>query len=381
VTRHAQQFTGAASHPEVAQDGSLIALGRTGTTVGIYSQQNPQAEFARQTAPGGTYESFAVNTPSDLVGSAGKLTRRVAAVFSSAQRAPEVYLADSAAGLSTVEGTAQPITNFNQIFSQRALPEYKTFNWKSSDGTAVEGVLLYPPGQAGSKHLKTLVLIHGGPADADGDSFGADWYDWAALAASEGWLVFRPNYRGSTGYGDKFQLDISPNLVSTPGRDILTGVDALVKEGIADPERLAIGGYSYGGYMTNWLITQTTQFKAAVTGAGAVEHLANWGNDDLTHDDAWYLGGQPWEQKQRYNDEAAIWQINKVKTPTHMVVGGDDVRVAALESYLLERALHKLNIPSRLLVFPGEGHSLKKNPWHGYIKVREELQWLNEHVK
>jgi dipeptidyl aminopeptidase/acylaminoacyl peptidase len=300
----------------------------------------------------------------------------VAAVFSSAQRAPEVYLADSVAGLSA----AQPITHFNQIFSQRALPDYRTFKWTSSDGTPVEGVLLYPPGQAGAKHLKTFVLIHGGPADADGDSFGANWYDWAALAASEGWLVFRPNYRGSTGYGDKFQLDISPNLVSVPGRDILTGVDALVKEGVADAERLAIGGYSYGGYMTNWLITQTTQFKAAVTGAGAVEHLANWGNDDLTHDDAWYLGGPPWEQKQRYNDEAAIWQIHKVKTPTHMVVGGDDIRVAALESYLLERALHQLNISSRLLVFPGEGHSLRKNPWHGYIKVREELRWLNEYV-
>jgi dipeptidyl aminopeptidase/acylaminoacyl peptidase len=366
VTRYAQQFTGAASFPEAAQDGSVVALGRTGTTVGIYSQRSAQSEFARQTTQGGTYDSFSVNQG----------TPRIAAVFSSAQRAPEVYLADNLATLST----AKPITNFNQIFSQRALPEYRTFNWKSTDGTPVEGVLLYPPGQAGAKRLKTFVLIHGGPADADGDSFGANWYDWAALAASQGWLVFRPNYRGSTGYGDKFQLDISPNLVSVPGRDILSGVDALVKEGIADPDRLAIGGYSYGGYMTNWLITQTTQFKAAVTGAGAVEHLANWGNDDLTHDDAWYLGGLPWEQKERYNEEAAIWQINKVKTPTHMVVGGDDIRVAALESYLLERALHKLNIPSTLLVFPGEGHSLRKNPWHGYIKVREELRWLNKYI-
>jgi dipeptidyl aminopeptidase/acylaminoacyl peptidase len=366
TTRYAPRFTGAVSSPEPMQNGSLLALGRAGTIVGIYAQQNPQADFARQTGPPGTFDTFSVNPK----------TPRIAAVFSSAERASEVYLADSVAALAN----ARPITNFNQIFSQRALPEFHTFQWKSQDGTPVEGVLLYPPGRAQQKKLRTFVLIHGGPADADGDSFGANWYDWAALAASQGWLVFRPNYRGSSGYGDKFQLDIAPNLVSTPGRDILAGVDALVAQGIADPDRLAIGGYSYGGYMTNWLITQTTRFKAAVTGAGAVEHVANWGNDDLSHDDAWYLGGLPWEQRQRYNDEAAIWQIDKVKTPTHMVVGGDDVRVAALESFLLERALHKLNIPSTLLIFPGEGHGLRKDPWHGYIKVREELKWLNDHV-
>ena len=136
-------------------------------------------------------------------------------------------------------------------------------------------------------------LVHGGPADADGNKFGADWYDYAILAASKGWLVFRPNYRGSSGYGDKFQLEIVPKLVSRPGKDILEGVDQLVKDGISDPNKLTIGGYSYGGYMTNWLITQTTRFKAAVTGAGAVEHAANWGNDDLTFDDAFYLGGNP----------------------------------------------------------------------------------------
>ena len=112
---------------------------------------------------------------------------------------------------------------------------------------------------------------------------------------------------------------IVPQIVSRPGKDILEGVDALVKDGIADPDHLTIGGYSYGGYMTNWLITQTTRFKAAVTGAGAVEHIGNWGNDDTTFDDAYFLGGRPWEAPQRYHDEAAIFQIDKVKTPTHMV--------------------------------------------------------------
>ena len=153
-----------------------------------------------------------------------------------------------------------------------------------------------------------------------------------------------------------------------------------MKDGIADPDRLAIGGYSYGGYMTNWLLTQTTRFKAAVTGAGAVEHANNWGNDDLSYDDAWYLGGEPWENPQNYQAEAALFQMNKVKTPTHMVAGGDDIRVAVSQDYLMERGLHTLGVPEHLLIFPGEGHGLKKNPWHGRIKVREELQWLEKYV-
>jgi dipeptidyl aminopeptidase/acylaminoacyl peptidase len=272
------------------------------------------------------------------------------------------------------------LTGFNPIFAERAQPEWQPYSWKSDDGRSIEGVLIFPPGKKDAKHLRMLTFIHGGPADADGNRFGADWYDWATLAAANGWLVFRPNYRGSAGYGDDFMLEIAPHLVSKPGRDILAGVDALVKDGYADPDRLAIGGYSYGGYMTNWLITQTTRFKAAVTGAGAVEHAANWGNDDETWDDAWYLGGQPWENPDLYQTEAALFRFNQVKTPTHLVQGGADVRVSYLEGVTMERALQALGVPHSFLVFPGEGHGLGKNPWHGYIKVREELKWLDKYV-
>lgn len=131
--------------------------------------------------------------------------------------------------------------------------------------------------------------------------------------------------------------------------------------------------------MTNWLITQNTRFRSAVTGAGAIEHASNWGNDDLTFDDAWYLGGLPWQNAALYQSEAALFQFNKVKTPVHEVMGADDVRVSASQGYLLERALDALDVPHELLIFPGEGHTLGKNPWHGYIKVREELKWLEKY--
>lgn len=364
VRRWAANFGGPVTDWDVAPNGSVVAAARLGTEVPLYTVSNGGA-LQKTKSWTGTYEQVANarNAP------------QVAFVYSALDKPTEVYLAESTDKISE----AKPITAFNRRFTEAALPQGKPYQWKADDGSTVEGMLIYPPGKFGAKNLRTFVLIHGGPADADGNKFGADWYDWAILAASKDWLVFRPNYRGSSGYGDKFMREIVPQIVSRPGKDILEGVDALVRDGIADPEHLTIGGYSYGGYMTNWLITQTTRFKAAVTGAGAVEHAANWGNDDLTFDDAYYLGGAPWQVPNNYSSEAALFQFNKAKTPTHVVGGADDVRVSAAENYLLERALNAVGVPSALLIFPGEGHPLSKNPWHGKIKVREELKWLERY--
>ena len=362
IERWFGSFPGEVVKYSVLPDGSVLCACRLGTAVQPYSQASPSAPVIKREGWPGTYENPA----------AAPNSQRLAFVYSTTERPTEVYLADASDKLAS----ARAITSFNKLFTERDLPRAKPYRWASDDGTPVEGMLMYPPGNFEAKNLPMFVLIHGGPQDADGNHFEADWYQWDRLAATAGWLVFEPNYRGSTGYGDPFALGIVPEIVSRPGRDILTGVDALVKDGIADGNRLAVGGYSYGGYMTNWLITQTTRFKAAVTGAGAVEHVANWGNDDTTFDDAYFLGGLPWAAADRYRSEAAIFQMNKVRTPTHMVAGADDIRVAVEEDYLLDRALHELNVPSDLIIFPGEGHSLDKNPWHGKIKVREELKWL-----
>jgi dipeptidyl aminopeptidase/acylaminoacyl peptidase len=364
IEQWSKNFIGPVEHYAVAGN-NVLASARIGTEVGVYSSVQPTKELQKLNGWAGTYGDI----------SAAEHSPHLAFVYSALQKPEEIYLAESADKLSD----AHPITSFNKQLAGEDLPQGKSYRWKADDGTTVEGMLIYPPGQFEAKHLPMFTFIHGGPADADGNHFEADWYEWSALAATNGWLVFEPNYRGSTGYGDKFLMQIVPQIVSRPGKDILEGVDALVKDGIADADRLAIGGYSYGGYMTNWLITQSTQWKAAVTGAGAVEHVGNWGNDDTTYDDAYFLGGRPWEAAQRYRDEAAIFQIDKVKTPTHMVAGADDIRVAVLEDYLLEHALYSLGVPNALLIFPGEGHSLSKNPWHGKIKVREELKWLQQY--
>ena len=168
-------------------------------------------------------------------------------------------------------------------------------------------------------------------------------------------------------------------ILSRPGKDILYGVDALISDGIADPKRLAIGGYSYGAYLTNWLITQTTRFNAALSGAGAVENVADWGLNDIPLPCTYFFGGFPWQASSLYQGEAAIFQMNKVRTPTHIVVPGNDTRVSSTENYIFERALYALDIPTKLIVLPGEPHRLGKNPWHEKIKVREELKWLHKY--
>lgn len=363
IERLGASFDGSFDQYTLLPDGRELALGMKGTETQLYVVDGEKATKLPGLA--GSYAGLDAAR-----GSSAILIRH-----STVNDPTQVYMASDPLHPDQLKA----LTKFNPIFAERAQPEYEPYTWKADDGRTIEGMLIFPPGQKNAKHLRMFTLIHGGPADADGNRFGADWYDWATLAADRGWLVFRPNYRGSSGYGDEFMLEIEPHLVSKPGRDILEGVDALVKEGYADPNHLAIGGYSYGGYMTNWLITQTTRFRSAVTGAGAVEHAANWGNDDETFDDAWYLGGRPWENPAIYQSEAALFQFNKVKTPTHLVQGGADIRVSYLEGVTMERALESLGIPHTFLVFPGEGHGLGKNPWHGYIKLREELKWLEKY--
>jgi dipeptidyl aminopeptidase/acylaminoacyl peptidase len=274
VTQWSKDFAGEIAQYAVTA-GSVLTSARLGTEVPMYSVSQSGEPLYKLSAWPGTYELL----------SAAPQSQRIAFTYSSLQKPTEVYLADSPDKLSQ----ARPITSFNQLFTERELPQGKPYRWKADDGTMIEGMLIYPPGidpnlpepnlpepnlpeKEKLAPLPLFTFIHGGPAYADGNHFEADWYEWSRLAATQGWLVFEPNYRGSTGYGDKFLQQIVPNIVSRPGRDILEGIDALVKDGIADPGHLTVGGYSYGGYMTNWLLTQTTRFKAAVTGAGAIEH-------------------------------------------------------------------------------------------------------------
>jgi dipeptidyl aminopeptidase/acylaminoacyl peptidase len=366
TTRLVENFHGSISGFTSKYDSGVYILGQLGTSVQIYSQRSPTDNLIYYNGWNGTYESIV----------SSRYDGSIAFVHSSLEKPMEVYLISNINQLKS----AQPITNENNLFIQRHLPQTKVYNWiNKDDHRRIEGILHYPPGKFQHKNLPLLVLIHGGPYLANLNRFELVWHNWATLAASEGWLVLEPNYRGSTGYGDQFLSEIRYKPLSRPGKDILFGIDQLIKDRTVNPYRLAIGGYSYGGLLTNWLITQTRRFNAALSGAGVTDYTSVWGTMDLPVMISHLFGGFPWEVPHTYQNESPIYQLNRVRTPTHIITGESDVRVPGSQSYILERGLHYLGIPVKLVTFPKEGHSLNNNPWYGKIKVREELKWLQKY--
>ena len=201
--------------------------------------------------------------------------RTIALTMDAPDAASEVYVTDPAFA------SFRKLTTTNPQLADLALGETEVVTWKSSDGLEVEGVLLKPVGfQAGRKY-PTLVVAHGGPAGAYVNNYRLGGLEGGQVWAGKGWAVFYPNPRGSTNYGEKF---LQANVNDWGGgdfKDIMTGVDALVARGIADPDKLAHIGWSYGGYMTAWVITQTTRFKAAMVGAGLTNMWSMYGTNDI----------------------------------------------------------------------------------------------------
>ena len=345
--------------------GGVFFLGQLGINVGIYSQQSPSQASVLLAGWEGSYQT--------LTAAFSGAHTSLAFVHSSFTEPDEIYFVERSDQLSS----ARRVTDINQLITEREIPQTKLYRWQNTDDNrTIEGILHYPPGKSDCERLPLMVHIHGGPNDASMNVLHGTWFSWAPLAATEGWLVFEPNYRGSNGYGDDFLSEIRFDVLTKPGKDILDGVDQLVADGIADPDQLAIGGFSYGGFLTNWLITQTTRFNAAVSGAGAADQVSAWGSMDMPLFMEGLLGGFAWEIPERYQKESAIYHLGNVRTPLHLCTGENDIRVPVAQSYLLERGLHYLGVPVQLLLFPKQGHSLRSNPWHPKIKAREELKWL-----
>lgn len=365
--RFGKDFQGTIFSYTIKSDGGVYILGQLGTEIQIYMQQSSKDKLIHLKGWNGTYERIATSL---------SRPRAIAFVYSSWEKAKEIYFISDIDQLQS----AQAITHENNLFSEREIPKAKVYQWKNEeDNQTIEGILQYPPEKFQTNNLPLLVLMHGGPYDASLNDFQAGWYNWAPLAATQGWLVFEPNYCGSSGYGDDFLNEIRSQPLTRPTRDILSAIDQLIKDGIVDSTQLAVGGYSYGGFLTNWLITQTTRFNAALSGSGSVDHTSSWGTMDLPVLFHHLFGNMPWNLPHIYQTESPIYQLSKVRTPTLIVTGEKDVRVDPAQSYILERGLYYLGVPVQLIILPNEGHDLGNNPWHEKIKVREELKWLERY--
>jgi dipeptidyl aminopeptidase/acylaminoacyl peptidase len=260
------------------------------------------------------------------------------------------------------------------------LPKLSVVSWKGAKGDRVEGILELPADAKRGDRLPLVVGLHGGPTSASHHSLQYDIWDGRMYLSARGYAVLYPNYRGSTGYGDRFLTDLIGNENDLDVQDILAGVDALVARKIADPDRLAVMGWSNGGYLTNCVLSKTTRFKAASSGAGIVDTVMQWGANDEPAYMAVLKGGLPWQKPDVYRRTSPTYQLNKVRTPTLIHVGGNDERCPPSHSRMLYRALRLYNkVPAELLVYPGEPHGLTKYG-HRRAKMAWDVAWFDRYV-
>jgi len=256
--------------------------------------------------------------------------------------------------------------------------EAKSISWKS-DGYDVQGWLIYPKDFNAAKKYPMIVSVHGGPSYA----VLSDWpefFEYVFPLTSDGYFVFQPNPRGSYGQGEAFTRANVKDFGYGDFRDILAGVDAAMRTAPIDENRLGLYGWSYGGYMTMWGVTQTNRFKAAVAGAGIANWQSYYGENQI---DQWmipFFGKTVYDDPEVYAKSAPLTFIKRVKTPTLIVVGDSDGECPAPQSYEFWHALRTLGVDTQLVVYDHEGH-LFVNPKHQRDVAQRMLAWFNSHLR
>jgi len=295
-------------------------------------------------------------------------------------------------GINTIENpgdiylfgkTQKKVTShYDYIKREFNLPTQKVVSWDGKDGVRVEGILYLPHNFQKSKRYPLVVQTHGGPRSSDKYGFSRGSTRYNAVLTGKGYVVLQPNYRGSTGYGDAFLRDMVGSYFNQSHLDVMTGVDYLINKGIADPDKLIKMGWSAGGHMTNKIITHTDRFKAASSGAGAVNWIGMYAQSDVRLNRSAWFGGNPWQKNAPIDvfwNNSPLKDIHKVKTPTIVLVGGNDKRVPPPQSIELFRALRSLGVETKLLIAPGEPHGWKKLS-HRLTKINSELEWFAKYA-
>lgn len=282
------------------------------------------------------------------------------------------------------EEDAEPtrLTRLNPGLADRRLGDARAVEWTSTrDGRTIEGVLLTPPGYTKDRVWPTVVQVHGGPHFHWGLGWLADWHDWGQLLASNGYVVLLPNPRGSTGRGRAFAEGIERDLGGIAVQDVLDGVDALVERGIADPERLGVGGWSWGGFLTAATVTQTDRFAGAVMGAGISNHFSHAGSPGIGRTDLEFrFGGDPYAHTAFYAERSPVSHAARVTTPTMIVHGERDGKISVNQAWEFYNALSAAGVTTELVIYPGAGHGLSKRAQQEDY-LRRVLCWFDRHVR
>ncbi|MFL5580777.1 MAG: prolyl oligopeptidase family serine peptidase [Gemmatimonadaceae bacterium] len=335
----------------------LLVLGTDGTRAALWSQPL-----------GGAARKLPLGDIAEIAGASVSRSGAIALVASEPARPQELYV---------IERPGAPprrLTRFNEGVAKLALGRSERVTWTTHDGMTADGVVTYPPGFDPARKYPLVLHIHGGPTASSNEAFLAR----AQLLAARGWVVLQPNYRGSDNLGNAFQRAIADDAGEGPGRDVVAGVDALVARGFVDTARVAVSGWSYGGFMTAWLIGRYPErWRAAVAGAAPVDLTDMYALADLNVMRRHAITASPFvgDNLAKYMAMSPITHLSKARAPTLVMSQTADVRVTVTGSYKIFHALKDNGVPVQFVAFPGGGHS-PADPVRQLERERRWVEWL-----
>ncbi|HXG93748.1 MAG TPA: S9 family peptidase [Blastocatellia bacterium] len=346
-------------------DGRSIYFSETrGTFTRIYAMSVETKAISEVNKADGVYGAISLNRAGTMFGFSKQTADTPAEAY--------VSRADSFAPTQ--------VSRVNAEFAKIPVGKTEVIRWKSADGMDVEGLLSYPVGYQPGKRVPLLLVIHGGPAGVFIQSFiGNPGAYPIATFTSQGYAVLRVNPRGSSGYGKKFRFANYKDWGGGDYQDLMTGVDHVIQMGVADQNRLGVMGWSYGGFMTSWVITQTKRFKAASIGAPVTNLMSFTGTSDIPGFIPDYMGAQPWENLDIYRAHSPMFNIKGASTPAMIQHGEADIRVPISQGYELYNALKAQGVPARMLVLPRQPHG--PNEPKMLLKVMQtNVEWFNKYL-
>ena len=272
-------------------------------------------------------------------------------------------------------GEMKRLTKLNPQLENFALGEVRVIRWQSSDGLEIEGLLCLPVGYEAGKSYPLIVEPHGGPRSSRDLGFKPTWHYFSG----GGFAYFAPNFRGGDGYGNDFATANYNDWGGGDYQDIMTGVDFLIEQGIADPDHLIVGGSSYGGYMTSWIITHTNRFKAACNICGVINLVSFYAQTDIPSFMRLYFAGPPSQGLELYRERSPISHVDRAQTPTLILHGEEDIRVPLPQSEEFYAGLKAVGVETVFVKYLREGHSIGE-PRHQLDMFKCQLAWYNKYV-
>lgn len=270
------------------------------------------------------------------------------------------------------------LTNLNAEVASLALGRTEVVSWQS-DGYTHNGIVTYPRDFSNNQKYPLVLVIHGGPTAASLETFASS----AQLMAAKGWVVFQPNYRGSDQIGNVYQRAIVNDAGAGPGRDVMAGVEALKQRGFVDATRIAVSGWSYGGYMTSWLLGNYPGWRVAVAGAAVTDWLDQYNLGDANVRRGAAFGGSPWtdpKRMQSYIEQSPITYASKIRTPTLVMTNTQDFRVTPTQSFKLYHALRDNGVPTKFIAYPIYGHNAG-DPVRQRDVQRRWIEWIEQYFR